>query len=357
MNDHQGLNALVLSPPPVQGIPHPSMGGSKHPFYSPKEVNRSIPVQVLQCTKRFHHPLPLFVWFWQKSEADAVLDQPVDTDGYCADDKQRTEGQHTDKQRMEGRQTDRHTEKHAERPSNQPRLDERLPEITFGETRTPGYKTESRHPERHLDKQWTVDRHTQRQIDRKMERQWMGGRQIDRSWSESRPADMQVDNQWSESRHPGRKTERQVPVLQLAQRPLPPYPSDRTPSPKQETDALKSPEAAFADWHQHQHDAQGERYAVADAVGGPTEGWRSAGGGRGGGGGVPAGRAAAPCAFKPDPPPQSSKPGLSKLRQRHRLESSDTIPGTALLSHQSFPLKSASRCARCHVRLLFQLFN
>uniref|UniRef100_A0A8D3AW49 Leucine-rich repeat-containing protein 16B-like n=1 Tax=Scophthalmus maximus TaxID=52904 RepID=A0A8D3AW49_SCOMX len=38
MNDHQGKNTLVLSPPTVPGIPHPGVGGSKHPFYSPREV-------------------------------------------------------------------------------------------------------------------------------------------------------------------------------------------------------------------------------------------------------------------------------------------------------------------------------
>jgi len=38
MNDHQGKNTLVLSPPPVPGIPHPGVGGGKHPFYAPREV-------------------------------------------------------------------------------------------------------------------------------------------------------------------------------------------------------------------------------------------------------------------------------------------------------------------------------
>uniref|UniRef100_A0A3Q1FSS8 Capping protein, Arp2/3 and myosin-I linker protein 3-like n=1 Tax=Acanthochromis polyacanthus TaxID=80966 RepID=A0A3Q1FSS8_9TELE len=42
INDHQGKNTLVLSPPPVPGIPHPGGGGSKHPFYSPREV-QSLP--------------------------------------------------------------------------------------------------------------------------------------------------------------------------------------------------------------------------------------------------------------------------------------------------------------------------
>lgn len=273
----EGKNTLVLSPPPVPGIPHPGVGGSKHPFYSPRE----------------------------KSEADAVLEQSIEADRYWADDKQRTtEVLQADKQWMEGRQSDQHVERQ--------RLDDRLQERTFGEPRTTDrHWSESRHPERHMDRQWTVDRHTQRQIDRKIERQWMGGRQIDRSWSENKPTDIQVDNQWTESRHPGRKPDRQVQALHLAQRPLPPYPSDRTPSPKQETDPLKTTEAAATDWQ----DPQGERHACLDA-----EGWRSSTGG-----GASAVRAA-PCASKPDPPPQSSKPNLSKLRQRHRLESSDALP-------------------------------
>nr|XP_046248413.1 capping protein, Arp2/3 and myosin-I linker protein 3-like isoform X4 [Scatophagus argus]XP_046248414.1 capping protein, Arp2/3 and myosin-I linker protein 3-like isoform X4 [Scatophagus argus] len=290
MNDHQGKNSLVLSPPPVPGVPHPGMGGSKHPFYSPRE----------------------------KSEMDAVFEQPVETDKYWVDDKQRTiEVLQSDKPWMEARQSD-HDEKHVDRQ----RFDNKLQERTFGEPRTTDrqtdrYWTESGHPDRTVDRQWTVDRHTQRQIDRKIERQWMGGRQIDRSWSENRPSDIQVDSQWTEGRHPSRKTERQVQALHLAQRPLPPYPLDRTPSPKQETDPLKSKEAAATDWHQQ--DTQGDRQICPDAGGGFSEGWRSCGGGGG---------RAAPCASKPNPPPQSSKPNLSKLRQRHRVESSDALPGT-----------------------------
>ncbi|XP_031167540.1 capping protein, Arp2/3 and myosin-I linker protein 3-like isoform X1 [Sander lucioperca] len=287
MNYHQGKNTLVLSPPPVPGIPHPGVGGSKHPFYSPREI----------------------------SEVDSVFEHPMETDRYCVDDKHRTtDALHADKPRIEAWQGDHHVEKQ--------RFDSKLQERSLGEARTADrqtdkYWTESRHPDRHMDRQWTVDRHTQRQIDRKIERQWMGGRQIDRSWSENRPTDVQVDNQWTENRHGSRKTERQVHALHLAQRPLPPYPSDRTPSPKQETDPLKSAEAAATDWHQQ--DAQGDRQMCPDTGGGFTEGWR--GGGGGGGGRAP------PCA-KPDPPPQSSKPNLSKLRQRHRLESSDALRGT-----------------------------
>lgn len=248
---------------------------------------------------------------------DAVFEQPVERDRYWVDDKQRaTEVLQADKLWNETRHSDQHAEKQ--------RFDSKLQERTFGESKVPDrqterYWTESRHPDRHVDRQWTVDRHTQRQIDRKIERQWVGGRQLDRSWSENRPADVQVDSQWSESRL-CRKTERQVQALHLAQRPLLPYPSDRTPSPKQETDLLKSAEAAAPDWPQQ--DTQGDRQMCPDAGAGFTEGWRSCGGGGGG--------RAATSASRPDPLPQSSKPNLPKLSQRHRLESSDALPGTSL---------------------------
>lgn len=244
---------------------------------------------------------------------DAVFEQPEDTDKYWADDKQRTaEVLQADKQWMIAA---RHGD--VDRQWFDDRLQDRDARTT--DRQTDRYWTESRHPDRHMDRQWTVDRHTQRQIDRKIERQWMGGRQIERSWSENKPADMQVDNQWNESRHQGRKTDRQVQALQLAQRPLPPYPSDRTPSPKHETDPLKSIEASAIEWHPQ--DTQGDRHACPDAGGVFSEGWKMSGGG--GGGGFSVSRATS----KPDPPPQSSKPNLSKLRQRHRLESSDALPG------------------------------
>ncbi|KAM9762503.1 capping protein, Arp2/3 and myosin-I linker protein 3-like isoform 2-T2 [Menidia menidia] len=284
MNDHQGKSTLALSPPAVPGIPHPAVGGGgKHPFYAPREI----------------------------SEVDAVFELPEEADKYWADDKQRTtDVLQADKEWIaQGRTSDPHAERL--------RPDDRPQERTFGEPRmtdrpSDRYWTESRHPDRHLERQWTVDRHTQRQIDRKMERQWMGGRQIERSWSENRPMDIQLDSQWAESRHPGRKMDRQAQGLQVAQRPLPPYPSERTPSPKQDADPSKSTEAAAIEWHLQ--DAQGDRHGCSDASGGSTEGWRSSSG------------RAAPCASKPDPPPQSSKPNLSKLRPRHRRESSDTLP-------------------------------
>ncbi|XP_047230952.1 capping protein, Arp2/3 and myosin-I linker protein 3-like isoform X3 [Girardinichthys multiradiatus] len=273
MNDQQGKGALVLSPPPVPGIPHPGMGGGKHPFYPPKEI----------------------------SEMDAVFEQPLETDKYWVDDKQRTEVMQAEVDWMiEGRPDDLLTERQC--------FNDRLQERTLGEPRTSDRQTDRYWSEgRHMERQWTVDRHTQRQIDRKIERQWMGGRQIERSWSESRPMDLQVDNQWTDSRHTGRRLDRQAQALHLAQRPMPPYPSDRTPSPKQEGDPLKSTEAAAIEWHPE--DLQGD-------AAGSTDGWRSSGEA---GGGVSASR-------KPDPPPQSSKPNMSRLRPRYRRESSDALP-------------------------------
>ncbi|PWA14405.1 hypothetical protein CCH79_00011203 [Gambusia affinis] len=259
MNDQQGKGALILSPPPVPGIPHP---GGKHPFYSPREI----------------------------SEMDAVFEKPVETDKYWVDDKQRTEVLEAEADWMiESRR--------GETAAERQRFDESTPgELRTSDRQSDRYWAESRPVER----QWTVDRHTQRQIDRKIERQWMGGRQIERSWSESRPVDLQVDSQWT-----GRKQDRQVQGLHLAQRPLPPYPSERTPSPKQEGgDVLKSSaEAAAIEWHPQ--DPQGDG-------GGPADGWRS--GGEAGGG------------RKPEPPPQSSKPNVTRLRPRHRRESSDALP-------------------------------
>uniref|UniRef100_A0A1A8PWV6 Leucine rich repeat containing 16B n=1 Tax=Nothobranchius rachovii TaxID=451742 RepID=A0A1A8PWV6_9TELE len=282
MSDHQGKGTLVLSPPPIPGISHPAMGGGKHPFFSPREV----------------------------SEVDPVFE----ADRYWADDKQRTTDvlQADNDWMLEGQLRDPHAERHW--------FDGMLQERTFGEQRmndrqTDRYWTENRHPDRHLERQWTVDKHTQRQIDRKIEKQWMGGRQIERSWSENRPMDMQVDNQGTESRW---KLDRQVQTL-LAQRPLPPYPSDRTPSPKQESGPLKNMEVAAAvEWHPQ--DSQGDRHTSPDAGGGSSVGRRSS---SDVGGVVTTYR---PSASKPDPPPQSSKPNLPKLRQRHRREGSDALP-------------------------------
>ncbi|XP_061744135.1 LOW QUALITY PROTEIN: capping protein, Arp2/3 and myosin-I linker protein 3-like [Nerophis ophidion] len=235
-----GKNTLVLSPPSQSGV-----GGSKHPFYSPTE----------------------------RSEMGAVPEQSKESNKYWADDKQRTsEVLQAEDIWMDGRLTDPHAEKLSERR----RSDDR----TLGEVRT-------------VDRQWTVDRHTQWQIDRKMERQWMGGRQIDRSWSEGKQPDVQPDAHWTE--RSGWRTDRQIPALHFAQRQLPPYPSDRTPSPKEVNTGV---------------DAQGERRSSPDA-----EGRRSSVGGR-----------PAACGTKPEPPPQSSKPSMSKLRPRHRLETSDTLP-------------------------------
>lgn len=231
---------------------------------------------------------------------DAVFEQPVETDKYWADDKQRTaEVLQADTLWMEARPG----QQQADRQHSDSTTQERM---CASDRPMDRYWTESRHPER----QWTVDRHTQRQIDRKIEKQWVGGRKIDRSWSENRSADMQPEQQWSASRKP----ERQAQMLQLAQRPSPPYPSERTPSPNQETDPLKGSEGAAPNWHQPE--PQGERQMFSEAAVGLTEGWRGSGGGR-----------AALCVTKPDPPPQASKQHLPKPRQRYQPENSESLAG------------------------------
>ncbi|XP_037325813.2 capping protein, Arp2/3 and myosin-I linker protein 3-like isoform X1 [Pungitius pungitius] len=255
----QGIIAQRITPPGITppgitppGITPPGTGGSKRNFYSPRET----------------------------SEADSVFEPPEETDRFWVDDRQRAAEE-------KARQAEQDGEKHRV---------ERTADLYRAERTADRYRAESR--------QWTVDRHTQRQIDRKMERQWVGGRQIDRSWSEHGPPEEHP----AEGRRASGRTERPAPPL--GHRPLPPYPSDRTPSPKQDGDPPKGPEVA--DWCQ-----QEDRPACTDAGGGLAERGKSSGGGRAG-----------PCASKPDPPPQSSKPYLSKLRPRRRLESADVLPGT-----------------------------
>ncbi|KAM8874727.1 capping protein, Arp2/3 and myosin-I linker protein 3-like isoform 2-T2 [Spinachia spinachia] len=251
----QGIAPLGIAPQGIAplGIAPPGTGGSKRNFYSPRET----------------------------SEAESVFEPLGETDRFWADDRQRTAEEKV-------RQAEQDVEKQrAERTADRYRA----------ERTADRYRAESR--------QWTVDRHTQRQIDRKMERQWVGGRQIDRSWSEHGPPQERP----AECRQASGRTERPAPPP--AHRPLPPYPSDRTPSPKRDVDPSKGPESAL-DWHQ-----QEDRPTCTDADAGSAERGRSAGGGR-----------AATCASKPDPPPQSSKPYVPKLRQRRRLESADVLPGT-----------------------------
>ncbi|KAG7279391.1 hypothetical protein CRUP_024210 [Coryphaenoides rupestris] len=223
--------------------------------------------------------------------------------------------------------SDAHFETHDERPHGerppggaQRGTDDRLSSSSSSSERTrseskPGPERASGESRR-AEKQWTLDRHAQRQIDRKLERQWTMGRHLDRSWSENRPTDIAIDRQWAEGRPPGangggggggRKAERPGAVPHLPQRPLPPYPSDWTPSPKQEGDPLRNLLAALVaagERPQFQtQEAPSERHGQSDGC------WR------GGVGGMPSGRSA-PCGSKPDPPPQSSKP-----TQLHRLSS------------------------------------
>ncbi|XP_031689392.1 capping protein, Arp2/3 and myosin-I linker protein 3 isoform X1 [Oncorhynchus kisutch] len=289
VEDQRGEEPVGLSLQPLQSIPpQPGMPGSRHPFYSPS----------------------------QPSKLETAHEQPADTDRHWSEDRQVdrqwTEGLHTDRERTLIRPADRHSDRHW--------TEDKLSDKTWTEGRTAErqmdrYWTESRHADKLMERQWTVDRHTQRQIDRQFDRdrQWTVSRQqTDRKWAEGRLTDIQIDRQWIESRQSGRQSDRQAQGQHLAQRPLPPYPSDRTPSPKSETDSQKNMEATVD--RQKYSDTQTDRHLHSDTAVGQVEGWR-------GGGGVPPGRVSMN-ASKPDPPPQSSKPIQSKLRQRHLQESS-----------------------------------
>ncbi|XP_036834302.1 capping protein, Arp2/3 and myosin-I linker protein 3 isoform X1 [Oncorhynchus mykiss] len=282
VEDQRLEEPVGLSLQPVQSIPpQPGMPGSRHPFYS----------------------------LSQQSELETEHEQPADIDRQWTEDRwvdrQWTEGNHTVRERTLIRPADRQAEQHWP--------EDKLSDKTWTEGRTADrqmdrYWTESRHADRHMERQWTVDR----QFDQ--DRQWTVSRQqTDRTWAEGRPKDIQIDRQWIDSRQSGRQTDRQDQGRHLAQRPLPPYPSDRTPSPKSETDSQKNMD------RQKYSDTQTDRHLRSDTAVGQVEGWRD-------GGGVPPGRVST-SASKPDPPSQSSKPNLSKLRQRHLQESSEEEAG------------------------------
>uniref|UniRef100_A0A8C7GKZ8 CARMIL C-terminal domain-containing protein n=1 Tax=Oncorhynchus kisutch TaxID=8019 RepID=A0A8C7GKZ8_ONCKI len=292
VEDQRGEEPVGLSLQPLQSIPpQPGMPGSRHPFYSPS----------------------------QPSKLETAHEQPADTDRHWSEDRQVdrqwTEGLHTDRERTLIRPADRHSDRHW--------TEDKLSDKTWTEGRTAErqmdrYWTESRHADKLMERQWTVDRHTQRQIDRQFDRdrQWTVSRQqTDRKWAEGRLTDIQIDRQWIESRQSGRQSDRQAQGQHLAQ---------------SETDSQKNMEATVD--RQKYSDTQTDRHLHSDTAVGQVEGWR-------GGGGVPPGRVSMN-ASKPDPPPQSSKPIQSKLRQRHLQESSGTAPPKT--SYVSSPIEYAN---------------
>uniref|UniRef100_A0A673Y565 Capping protein, Arp2/3 and myosin-I linker protein 3-like n=1 Tax=Salmo trutta TaxID=8032 RepID=A0A673Y565_SALTR len=295
VEDQRLEEPVGLSLQPVQSIPpQPGMPGSRHPFYSPSQVQYML-------YHLWYKTLPLFSLLLHEHEQPADTDRQVDRQ-WTEDrwvDRQWTEGNHTDRERTLIRPADRQAERHWP--------EDRLSDKTWTEGRTAErqmdrYWTERRHADRHMERQWTVDRHTPRQIDRQFDRhrQWTVSRQqTDRTWAEGRPKDIQTDRQWIDSRQSGRQTDRQAQGQHLAQSPL-------------ETDSQKNMD------RQKYSDTQMDRHLRSDTAVGQVEGWRD-------GGGVPPGRVST-SASKPDPPPQSSKPNLSKLRQRHLQESSGTTP-------------------------------
>ncbi|KAL1022611.1 hypothetical protein UPYG_G00029860 [Umbra pygmaea] len=297
VENKRGEDPVAFSMQPGQSAaPLPGMPGSRHPYFSTS----------------------------QSLELETELEHTAETDRRLTEfrqlDRQWTDGYHQERTLI------RPADRHADRQADKHWTDDRLSDKTWTEGRTAErqidrYWTESKNADRQVERQWTVDRHTQRQIDRQFDRdrqidrdrQWAASRQhTDRMWAEGRPTDIQIDRQWVENRQSGRQVDRQAQGQHLSQRPLPPYPSDRTPSPKSETDSQKNMEDTAG--RQKCTDTQTDRHLRSDNAVGQVEGWKA-------GGGVPAGWASASTS-KPDPPPQSSKPNLAKLRQRHLQESS-----------------------------------
>lgn len=183
-----------------------------------------------------------------------------------------------------------------------------------------------RHSERELD------RHTLRQIDRQAEaqqKQWLDSRKgAERKWAESK---QQPDTQWTDLRQVDRQSERQWMDRQIDRHTLGQH---RMPSPIAEkeicTDADKGMHCeASLITDAHSDSGSWEQPMERSPPSDPQmEHWtepcpsdeRCRGAGTRG---TSVGRLIL-CPSKPEPPPQSSKPSLAKLRQRPLQESSGT---------------------------------
>ncbi|XP_030628535.1 capping protein, Arp2/3 and myosin-I linker protein 3-like [Chanos chanos] len=191
---------------------------------------------------------------------------------------------------------------------------------------------------RHLDSQWAEYRNTSRPPERKWADVKHTDLPLERQWTDLRQIDKQSEKQWMDSKHADKhNVERQVQGPRTPmERPLPPYPSgDRTPSPntqadrqlcmasqadrRQQSDPIYAELHSDLDGHRDPEEAQTDGQVLVEMW---TDGCALEDRSRGAGG-VYQGRPL-PCPLKPDPPPQSSKPSLAKLRQRPLQESSGT---------------------------------
>ncbi|KAI5608465.1 capping protein, Arp2/3 and myosin-I linker protein 3 [Silurus asotus] len=173
-----------------------------------------------------------------------------------------------------------------------------------------------RHSERELD------RHTLRQIDRQAEaqqKQWLETRKgADRKWAESK---QQPDTQWTDLRQVDRQSERQWMDRQIDRH------THRIPSPIAERDFCPDADKQIHCEDSHSDSGSWEQSMDRSPPSDPqmehqiepcSSDERCKGVGTRG---TSVGRLVL-CPSKPEPPPQSSKPSLAKLRQRPLQESS-----------------------------------
>uniref|UniRef100_A0AAY4D1T4 CARMIL C-terminal domain-containing protein n=1 Tax=Denticeps clupeoides TaxID=299321 RepID=A0AAY4D1T4_9TELE len=262
VEEHVGMTELR----PVQGV-----GGSKPPYSTARQVQY----------------------------VDPGLNSPVGSN------RSEPEPEH---ERAADKQLDRHILKQSDRQTDR-ELDRQLLKLE---------RLTERPTERELD------RHTLRQMDRKAERQWAEGRQVERQWPDDKPTervwtdlrqtDRQVDKQWTDLRLIDRQSERQWAEGRQTDR--------QTPSPN--TQAERQADIQMDRRTEWVHsDLQTEKRSHPDVqIDQRTEVWLHEERCRVGIA-LPPGRSL-PYGPKPDPPPQSSKPNLAKLRQRHLPESSGT---------------------------------
>ncbi|XP_076874284.1 LOW QUALITY PROTEIN: capping protein, Arp2/3 and myosin-I linker protein 3-like [Brachyhypopomus gauderio] len=371
----------------VQGMALTTFKGNKHPFYTSKmksEVEsdhephavsdrnseREIDKQTLRLAERQTS---------RDADRQRQIDRELDRQTFRQSDRSTESEADRHTLRHPDREPDKQASKQTEKPSERDRQTLRKTDREID--RQTSRQLSERELDRQLDRQtlWKperhsereLDRHTLRQIDRQAEvqqrqasRQWADSRDsqwadyrqtnrgLERKWSESKQTDAQwtdlrqVDRQWIDrqaEKHASRQTHCQ---RSPTDRPLPPYPAgDRTPSPNTQAERQM-----FADAERQLHcEVQADRPFTTDPrperdrpreeavertppfdaradqrVEQRAESWQSEERCRGSGVGAPPIGRPMHCPSKPNPPPQSSKPSLAKLKQRPLQESSGT---------------------------------
>ncbi|XP_062857207.1 capping protein, Arp2/3 and myosin-I linker protein 3-like [Trichomycterus rosablanca] len=323
----------------VQGMPLSTFRTNKHPFYTGKTPTETDPDQEpysateREMDRQILHPsdrqtgretaglrqIDREVEWHSLRKSDSEPDrQTLRTTDKLAD-------READRQRKTDNEPDRQTSRQMDKPSEREldrhilrQIDRELDRQTLWKAERELDRNTLRQIDRELDRQSSrkterlseleLDRHMLRQIDRQAEaqqKQWLESRRgTERKWSEPK---QHTDTQWTDLRQVDRQSERQWMDRQMDRHRLP------SPIPEKQICAdeelVHCEDSVFADTYSNLdlREQVGDKSPPSDA---PV-------------GGTLAGRPVA-CPSKPNPPPQSSKPSLAKLRQRTLQESSGT---------------------------------